>query len=190
RTPPALTLDFGGQRCAHNARDQISSGVEMAFRLVFRAALPVLVATALPAVASAQDTLSGCRAIPDPAARLACYDRLPLPGASSVAPAAPGQVSPAPPAAAAPGADASRFGLPTPPAPVESIESNIPGHFDGWYANSRIRLANGQVWQVTDGTSRFADLQDPRVTVRRGALGSFFLDIDGVKPSPRVRRIE
>jgi len=181
----------------------------MAFRLVFRTALPVLVAAALPAVASAQDTLSGCRAIPDPAARLACYDRLPLAGASSVAPATPGapavaappapiarppaatgQVSPAPPAAAAPAADASRFGLPAPPAPLESIESNIPGHFDGWYANSRIRLANGQVWQVTDGTSRFANLQDPRVTVRRGALGSFFLDIDGVKPSPRVRRIE
>jgi len=181
----------------------------MAFRLLFRTALPVLVAAGLPAISSAQDTLAGCRGIPDPAARLACYDRLPLPGASPAAPATPGapaisaapapiarptaatgQVSPAPPAAGAPTADASRFGLPTPPPPVESIESNIPGHFDGWYANSRIRLGNGQVWQVTDGTSRFADLQDPRVTVRRGALGSFFLDIDGVKPSRRVRRIE
>ena len=179
----------------------------MAFRLRFRTALPVLAAAVFPAFASAQDTLAGCRAIPESAARLACYDRLPLPGASSVAPPAPatapasggapaaiarppaatGQVAPAP---AAPTADASRFGLPTPPPPVESIQSNIPGHFDGWYANSRIRLANGQVWQVTDGTSRFANLQDPKVTVRRGALGSFFLEIEGVNPSPRVKRIE
>ena len=181
----------------------------MAFCLRFRTVLPVLAAAVFPALASAQDTLAGCRAIPESAARLACYDRLPLPGAPSVAPAAPsapastaapaaiarppaatGQVPPAPPAAAAPAADASRFGLPTPPPPLESIESNIPGHFDGWYANSRIRLGNGQVWQVTDGTSRFANLQDPKVTVRRGALGSFFLDIEGVKPSPRVKRIE
>jgi len=43
---------------------------------------------------------------------------------------------------------------------------------------------------VTDGTSRFANVDRPKVTVKRGALGSFFLDIEGVNPAPRVRRVE
>jgi hypothetical protein len=181
----------------------IFQGVEMVSYPLLRTALPVLIAAGLPALASAQGSLADCRAIPDSAARLACYDRLPLPGTPAAAPHAPaapaaiarppaatGQVPAAPVAPAAPAGDASRFGLPAPPPVVESIQSEIPGHFDGWYANSRIRLANGQVWQVTDGTSRFANLQNPKVTVRSGALGSFFLEIEGVKPSPRVRRIE
>lgn len=146
------------------------------------------ISLALAAEAAADDSLATCRAIRDPAARLACYDRLPL--APAQPPAAAGAAAPAKPAA--PASEATRFGLPatTAPARLESIESRIPGHFSGWQADSRIRLENGQVWQVTDGSSRFADLDNPKVTVLRGALGSFFLDIEGVNPSPRVRRVQ
>jgi len=162
--------------------------------LVAAAALAV----AIPAPAATDDAIAACRALREPSARLACYDALPL----AAAPRAPAAIPPgaAPPAAAPPVAtpppaaasDAARFGLPATsgPAPVDSVDSRIEGHFAGWYPGTRIRLANGQVWQVTDGTSRFADVDNPKVTVRRGAIGSFFLDIDGVTPSPRVRRIE
>src|SRR4051812_48280917 len=132
-------------------------------------------AAAAPAVhAAAGDTLATCRAIQEAAARLACYDGLPMMAPPLGAPP-PAPVAPRP-AAAAPStsqSDASRFGLPatTRPEPIESVESRIEGHFAGWYAGSRIQLANGSVWQVTDGSSRFADVDNPRVTVRRGTMG-------------------
>lgn len=145
-------------------------------------------AAAWPAAqAAGDDVLARCRGIQESAARLACYDAIPL------SPATPG-TAPARPAAAPPAAasEVQRFGLPATsrPEPLEAVESRIDGHFEGWYPGTRIRLANGQVWQVTDSSSRFADVDNPKVTVRRGALGSFFLDIDGVNPSPRVRRVE
>lgn len=145
-----------------------------------------LLALASSAHAATDDAIAACRAIREPAARLACYDAMPL------APTPPRggtpRTAPAPSAAQ----EAAGFGLPAAsrPAPIESVESRIEGHFAGWYPGTRIRLANGQVWQVTDGSSRFADIDNPKVTVRRGALGSFFLDIDGVNPAPRVRRVE
>jgi hypothetical protein len=160
----------------------------------------LLLAGAPHAEAATEEALAGCRAIRDSVARLACYDGLPLaptpparvaPPAAGTGRAAP-PVAAAPPVVAAPQNDSARFGLPatSAPAPVESIETRIEGHFAGWYPGSRIRLENGQVWQVTDGTSRFADVTRPKVTVKRGALGSFFLDIEGVNPAPRVRRVE
>jgi hypothetical protein len=152
-----------------------------------------VLAVAVPAPAATDDAIAACRALREPSARLACYDALPLaavPPAPAAAPSAAAPATAAPPPA--PANEAARFGLPaTSRAPsVDSVDSRIEGHFAGWYPGTRIRLANGQVWQVTDGTSRFADVDNPKVTVRRGAMGSFFLDIDGVNPSPRVRRVE
>ena len=146
---------------------------------------------ALPfAAGAADDAFARCRAIKDSTARLACYDALPI--APPTAAAAPAPAARAPAAAAPAASEAQRFGLPATarPEPIQALESHIPGHFDGWYPGTRIRLANGQVWQVMDSSSRFADVDNPKVTIRRGALGSFFLDIDGVNPAPRVRRVE
>lgn len=154
--------------------------------------LAAALTAALPAAAiAADDGLARCRAIKESAARLACYDALPLAPAPSAAAPAPAARAPASPAAPAV-SEAQRFGLPATsrPEPLEALESRIEGHFAGWYPGTRIRLANGQVWQVTDSSSRFADVDNPKVTVRRGALGSFFLDIEGVNPAPRVRRVE
>jgi hypothetical protein len=73
---------------------------------------------------------------------------------------------------------------------LEAIESNIPGRFSGWTPNERIRLANGQVWQVTDGSSRAYDVENPKVTITRGSLGAFYLNLTGDNRSVRVRRIQ
>lgn len=149
----------------------------------------------LPGAALAADpTLQQCRAIPDAAARLACYDALPLSAspAPAAAPASAAAPAPAAPQAAAPETPA-QFGLVREAAPVvdlPSIESTIPGHFDGWYPNRRVRLANGQVWQVADGSSRVYDLDNPKVTIRRGVLGAFYLDLSVDNWSIRVRRVE
>jgi hypothetical protein len=162
----------------------------------------ILFASALPAFAN-DGAIKRCRAVQDPAKRLACYDALPL-GEAAPAPAtppavAPGRAAPVPgqPSAAlapkpAPEGLEARFGLErqTPTVELPAIESFIPGPFMGWGPNYRIRLANGQVWQIADDSSRRLDLRDPKVTVRRAALGSFFLDFEGDNRSPRVKRVQ
>lgn len=150
---------------------------------------------ALPVVA--QDGLQRCRALTDNAARLACYDAL-ADAPRTATPAA--VVQPAQPYAAAAAAPAAKpaptgeavFGLPEARRPdaVESVESSVAASFSGWGPNSRIRLANGQVWQVIDGTSVVLPEGARKVTVKRGVLSSFYLDIEGLRTSPRVRRVD
>ena len=44
--------------------------------------------------------------------------------------------------------------------------------------------------QVVDGSSAVYALKNPKVTIKRGALGRFVLDIDGAAKMPGVRRVE
>jgi hypothetical protein len=43
---------------------------------------------------------------------------------------------------------------------------------------------------VADGSTRFYDLDNPKVTIRRGMLGAFYLDLSVDNWSIRVRRVE
>jgi hypothetical protein len=157
------------------------------------------------AVAGASDAgLRQCRALTEASARLACYDNLPLPAVaaqpvpatpvSAGKPVTPAVVSAAVTAPALSSAGTAQavaaFGLETAGERLQEIRSHIPGLFDGWRSGDRIRLANGQVWRVVDDSRADYNLRDPQVTVRRGALGSFLLDIEGAKQLPRVRRVE
>ena len=38
--------------------------------------------------------------------------------------------------------------------------------------------------------SRYLTLNDPKVRIRRGALGAFYLEFEKVNHSPRVRRVQ
>jgi hypothetical protein len=122
------------------------------------------------------EALRRCRSLVADTARLACYDAIALP-----ATAAPAASSPA----AVPAA--TQFGL---PQSQDRIESRIEGRFEGWSPRSRIRLANGQVWQVVDDSSGSYWLDRPRAVVRRGAFGSFVMDVEGANVLIRVRRVE
>jgi hypothetical protein len=131
------------------------------------------------AALASETTLEQCRAIADPSARLACYDGLPLP-ANAGGPTAKVESKARLPETPA------QFGLSrevTPSVDLASIESTIPGHFDGWYPRRRVRLANGQVWQVAEETTRLYDLDNPKVTIRRG-------DLTVDNRSIRVNRVE
>lgn len=167
----------------------------------------VLLLASIPALAD-DAALLRCRALRDATARLACYDALPV--TAPDAKAAPASRAAEPraaepravePRAAEPRAVESRppppqtpaqFGLEQRPNPVElaSIESSIPGNFEGWYPNAVFTLANGQIWQISDGSTRRLYRTNPKVKIRRGAFGSFFLDIEGDNNSPRVRRLQ
>jgi hypothetical protein len=119
-----------------------------------------------------------CRGIGDVSARLACYDALPV-GEAKTVQAAPRQTP-------------EQFGMEQQAyrSEIESLESHIPGNFEGWGPRTRIRLANGQLWQISDDSRRMLDFQNPKVSVRRGMLGAFYLEIEGTNISPRVQRVQ
>lgn len=161
-------------------------------RLALNRTLPVLLLAATGPVFAAVDdaALRQCRAVADVAARVACYDAIPL-----------GQPAPAADSSAARRALAQEerqravdaFGIPASARKenqLDSYDTHIAGRFDGWEGGQVIRLANGQAWRVIDSTVDTLDLKDPKVTVRRGLFGAVFLDIDGAHRSPRVQRVQ
>lgn len=68
----------------------------------------------------------------------------------------------------------------------ERVETSLKGPFRGYEKGSLIHLANGQIWQVTDGSywSPKKEENKPRkVVIEPGSMGSFFLWIeDGGRP--------
>jgi hypothetical protein len=46
------------------------------------------------------------------------------------------------------------------------------------------------LWQVVDGSSGVLQAENQRVLVRRGALGTYFMEFDGLNRSPRVKRVQ
>jgi hypothetical protein len=141
--------------------------------------------TWLGAVAADDAALQRCRDLRDAATRLACYDAIPLTSGPTPS-TAPGAAPAAAPAAV--------FGFearpaPTAPPPIEAIESAIDGPFDGWLPRGQLKLANGQVWEVTDGSTTAYNLKNPKVKITRGVSGTFFMAIEGVSQTPRVRRV-
>lgn len=168
-------------------------------------------ASSYATLSHADDGLLRCRAIADATQRLACYDALPATagrasGAGSSS--ASGTAKAAAPTAASAAAGAAAVGnAPTAAAPnrveefgleekraaanqLNTIESSIGGRFEGWGPGSRITLANGQVWRVMDDSSATLYLNNPKVQVRRGMLGAFYLEIDGTNRSPKVKRVQ
>lgn len=143
-----------------------------------------LAAMALPAWAD-ESKLAECQRINERVARYACYDTLPLPaGVVRVAPAKPEA------------ATAEDFGLESKKLAAavaqgpEALVSSITGHFEGWEANTRLKLANGQVWQIADGSTAYFPRENPAVTITRGVLGTFFLKVDGLNRQPKVKRVQ
>ena len=146
-----------------------------------------------------------CRGIVDASSRLTCYDALAVPGnAKTVAPKPPApaasaatqsalQASPTASPTASPLAQKiGQFGLENraSAATLDAVDSHIAGRFEGWEAKTNINLANGQVWQIADDSSRHVTMIDPKVRIRRGALGAFYLEFEKTNHSPRVRRVQ
>lgn len=177
----------------------------MEFRLKFLvltrlslAGLCVVAGTAVAQTASElKAELQKCRLIQEADKRVACYDALtPAPwgtpaGAAAVSVGTPnptgGSTTPGAPVAA----QAAAFGLPqaTQREAVQEIQTHIVGRLLGWKSGDLFQLANRQVWQVVDGTEASYDLNNPKVRIKRGMMGSFIMEIEGVAITPRVRRV-
>ena len=76
------------------------------------------------------------------------------------------------------------------PAEVDAAMARLQRGFEGWSANQRIAVVNCQVWQIADDSSGFGNAQEPVVRIRRGALGSYRMEVEGVVRSPRVKRVK
>lgn len=129
-----------------------------------------------------------CRALPDSASRLACYDAIPV-GAPAPAARTPASA----PVAKTP---EQSFGMETmarkqEPDQPKSIESSVAGDFAGWRPGSMIRLANGQVWRVVDDSAvELAPMRNPKVRITRNMFGTLFLQVEGSNHSAKVRRVQ
>lgn len=126
-----------------------------------------------------------CRTLPETGARLACYDAIEVAARPRVA------TDTATPEARS---REDSFGIEAKKQRGQeprSIASTIPGNFDGWGPGTQIRLANGQVWRIVDGSEAVLPrMRDPRVTIERNAFGTLFLKVEGTNNSAKVRRVQ
>lgn len=131
-----------------------------------------------------------CRQVGEAAARLACYDKLADLAAAQPAAPVPAATPAAPATVKTP---TERFGLEQKAAQegaADTITSVLPGDFEGWDPKTKFTLANGQVWQVTDGSSVYWLAKSPKVTIRRGVLGVFYLEVEGLNSIAKVKRLQ
>ena len=167
----------------------------------------LLMLTAMAGGANAADSdselsraMADCRAITTAIGRLDCYDAIVLGEASAssevetteaAAGVPTGADASAAPAAAASGSAALTEAVEERPSPEEefgfefdvkdalqSVTSDITEVRKNAKGGLVLTLANGQVWQQSDGQTLFLDPGD-NVTISRGALSAFYLTKDG-----------
>ena len=154
--------------------------------------LLLLILASGPVLASDASLLQ-CRGVTEAGARLACYDAIPVgraaPAVAVAAAPAAAPVAPAPASAATAAKAAEQsFGLPQ-KVDLESIESTIPGKFEGWGPNQQFTLANGQVWRIADGSSAYYVAKDVKVKIHKKTFTNY-MTIEGVNQTPNVRRVK
>jgi hypothetical protein len=144
----------------------------------------------------ASDDLLRCRQIGDSAKRLSCYDAINV-NAMPVATATKAAPNPAdfglPQKVVAPVVAPAEFGLPkkaAPPAEEEGVDTSSAATFEGWDPKVVLELANGQKWQITDSSSVFVAPRARKVKIRRGVLGGFYMEVEGINQVAKVKRIK
>ncbi len=72
----------------------------------------------------------------------------------------------------------------------ERLETRLLGEFSGWQEGTIFVLENGQRWRAQSGSYNTPPEPGPRkVVIAPGMLGSFFLEIEGVKQKPKIKFI-
>lgn len=70
---------------------------------------------------------------------------------------------------------------------AREIHSTLEGIFRGWSYGTVFTLANGQRWKVVESEAlTMHSIKQPKVTLRKGFLGSWLFSVDGVRESARV----
>lgn len=72
-----------------------------------------------------------------------------------------------------------------------AVQSRLTGNFTGWEPRGVFALENGQRWREANGsTYATPPLPSPKVRVTPGALGSFWMEIEGVRTRVKVVRVD
>jgi len=72
----------------------------------------------------------------------------------------------------------------------DAIETQFAGDFKGWRRGTVFNLANGQRWQADSSEDYVTPpSQAPKVRIYPGMLGTFWMEIEGVRPRVRVKPI-
>jgi hypothetical protein len=72
----------------------------------------------------------------------------------------------------------------------EIITSNVIGEFKGFGRGTRIKLENGQIWQVESGElDGISAMTNPKVTIRPGLIGGWRLQVEGYNSVAKVKRV-
>ena len=134
-----------------------------------------------------------CRGVGDPQARLACFDAA---AAGLAAAAAQGEIVVVDRAQAA-AAHREAFGLSLPsldfvtralkPAETEQVTGVVKALRRDASGRWTFMLADGPVWRQIDGDLAREPRAGSKVAIRRGALGSFLMNVDG-QPAIKVHR--
>lgn len=72
----------------------------------------------------------------------------------------------------------------------DAVETRFAGDFKGWRRGTVFNLANGQRWQADSSEDYVTPpAPAPKVKIYPGMLGTFWMEIEGVKPRVRVKPI-
>lgn len=166
--------------------------------ILLGAAIPVVVAAAPPEtrLAPQVDAVQRCRALTDPAARLACYDQ----SVDVLARATASKEVVVIDRTEVRSARRGLFGFAMPrigflsPRPGNAedrtdeakLDTTITAARDIGYGKFRFTLADGAVWETVEASSNFNDPHPgATVSIEKGSLGSYFVQVDG-----RGRRVQ
>jgi hypothetical protein len=165
-------------------------------RTLFLAGLALLLPGAALAGAPQADlvqSVTACRSVADPAARLACYDK----AAGDLATAQEKKEIVVLDKAEVKKTRRSLFGFTLPrvrflegdgaDTPDEEIETTVESVQSLGYGKWSIRTAEGATWQSTEPLSD-TPRAGAKLTIKRGALGSFIIKVDKQKAA-RAKRV-
>jgi len=106
------------------------------------------------------------------------------------APAAPGAQASAPSAGFGAASLPREDGRRREEGGADSIQAQVAASTDNGLGMWRMRLADGAIWQMTERVSLFSPpAPNETVTIRKGALGGYLMDIDH-QPAVRVERVD
>lgn len=73
----------------------------------------------------------------------------------------------------------------------ETIISHLSGTFTGWSGDTEFKLENGQIWEQSDDSIlSIAAIQNPQITITKGVFNAYYLSVNGVIGSVRVRLVK
>ncbi len=72
----------------------------------------------------------------------------------------------------------------------EQITATLSGSYKLWKKGMSVKLNNGQEWEILSNRKLYHAIDNPKVTIEKGAFGAFYMGIDGVNRKLKVKRLK